>query len=62
MLDTDVVDPSKPEWWKEFHERLGCYGCKWADRERLGKGACCTQKGGGNSSGKGGKCLSREEE
>jgi hypothetical protein len=25
----------------KMHRRLGCYGCKFADKEALGKDACC---------------------
>jgi hypothetical protein len=44
----------------EMHERLGCYGCKFADKETLGKDACCTYKGRIEVDDDG-KCKMREE-
>ena len=30
--------------WKEMHEEMGCYRCKFADKNELGKGPCCTDR------------------
>jgi len=27
--------------WEGMHRKLGCYGCKFADKKALGVGACC---------------------
>jgi hypothetical protein len=44
----------------KMHERLGCFGCKFADKETLGKDACCTYKGRIEVDDEG-KCKMREE-
>ena len=28
--------------WRMAHNKLGCYGCKFADKKSLGKCSCCT--------------------
>lgn len=30
---------------EKMHQRLRCYGCKFADKEALGKDACCKYNG-----------------
>ena len=30
---------------QKMHERLGCYTCRFADKEALGKNACCNHNG-----------------
>jgi len=44
----------------KMHERLGCFGCVLAEKEILGKDACCTYKGRIEVDDKG-KCKMREE-
>ena len=44
----------------KMHERLGCYGCKFADKENLGKDACCKYNGRIEVDDEG-KCKMREE-
>jgi hypothetical protein len=45
---------------EKMHQRLGCYSCKFADKETLGKDACCTYKGRIEVDDEG-KCEMREE-
>ena len=35
----------KEDEWKGIHTDMGCYDCKFADGEMLGKGPCCTYPG-----------------
>ena len=44
----------------KMHRRLGCYGCKFADKEALGKDACCKYNGRIEVDDEG-KCKMREE-
>jgi len=30
------------EDWKSIHEKLGCFGCKYADETQVGIEGCCT--------------------
>jgi len=46
--------------WEEEHRILGCYGCKYADLEALGKAACCTRSRRANIDPEG-FCLDRVE-
>ena len=43
----------------KMHERLGCYSCKFADKENLGKDACCKYNGRIEVDDEG-KCKMRE--
>lgn len=42
--------------WKAMHEELGCYECRYADKEVLGKQGCCTFPGRLEND-ENGKCL-----
>ena len=28
--------------WRTVHRKLGCYGCKFADRTKINNDSCCT--------------------
>jgi len=44
--------------WRRVHRRLGCFGCKFADKSELGRGACCNRPGGCTASD--GVCQDRQ--
>ena len=50
----------EPNLIENMHQRLGCYGCKFADKEALGKDACCTYNGRIEVD-EDGRCKMREE-
>lgn len=31
--------------WEVMHKELGCYGCMFANKEKLGNNPCCTRTG-----------------
>jgi hypothetical protein len=46
---------------EKMHERLGCLGCTFADKEALGKDACCKYNGQIEVDDDG-KCKMREDD
>lgn len=49
------------EEFAELHKRLGCYGCRYADKDQLGKWACCTKAGQLGKWNADGSCPSRKQ-
>ena len=45
------------DMWVDLHKELGCYRCKFADKELLGSGPCCTHDDRPLTDKPGGHCL-----
>lgn len=57
-LNTDT----RFEDWETMHRTLGCYGCMYATKEKLGNNPCCTRTGKLSLEvDKDWKCINRKE-
>jgi len=45
VITRNLIDPFDASW-STVHRTLGCHGCTYANREKLGYGNCCTHPHG----------------
>lgn len=47
--------------FERLHRSMGCYSCRFADKQTLGKDACCQHYQGPSIPGKGMACTRESE-